>query len=148
MDRDEDLPFVCSRKLQERSGYQMSAPDAVQFPRASVSDEIPDHTTPSYGDILAFFWEEPQSAGPYDAGLFLAYKSDDLQYTRKFIKEGQSCYDPIFSDLVTQRPNWIRFLIEYLGLDYDSERRIYHHSVLKLSHLRQSCTNDDHIKGE
>ncbi len=115
---------------------------------ASVSDEVPAHTTPSFKEIEAYLMEAPQTAGPYDVQLLLRYKSDDFEYSAKYIKDGKNCYDLMFAELVRRYPNWIRFLIEYMGLDFDSARNIYHHSVLKLSHLQTSRTNPDNIQDD
>lgn len=106
-------------------------------------EDIPSHTTPSLKDIEDFLMRPDEGESPY-ADLDLAkYQTDDFQYTRRYMKDGVSKFNDIAKAILINKPNLVKFVIEYVGRDYNIEERKIYHSVFKLSHLMKSFTNEE-----
>jgi hypothetical protein len=46
-------------------------------------------------------------------------KTEKFEYQRQYIKDGENKFDEIVDSILKNKPNWVKFVIEYVGMDED-----------------------------
>jgi len=85
----------------------------IQQYKAFLASLPPEHLHRSLQEVETFLTQNPQGPSPYIVADLLRYKRDCFEFTHKYMRDGENCFDEIASALIQEKPNWIKFLVDH-----------------------------------